>query len=121
MSGGPLLRYRVMAYVVGIGLVLLVVVGMPLKYIWDIDVVVAVVGPVHGFAYMVYLLAVLDLVRTHRFTVLRFLVMIGAGLVPFAAFLVEQRVTRWAARPDGAGQDSSTKLGVPPEMGDARR
>ena len=50
-----LLFYRVLAYVVGVGLIILVLVGVPLKYLADSPGVVAVVGPMHGFLYMVYL------------------------------------------------------------------
>ena len=35
-----LLRYRFMAYLVGTLLIVLVCIGMPLKYIWDNDSVV---------------------------------------------------------------------------------
>ncbi|BCB81911.1 hypothetical protein Pflav_083210 [Phytohabitans flavus] len=64
--GGALQRYRAIAYVVGVVLILLVVVGMPLKYIWDEPAVVETVGPAHGFLYMIYLVAVFDLARRTR-------------------------------------------------------
>ncbi|HWG73065.1 MAG TPA: DUF3817 domain-containing protein [Acidimicrobiales bacterium] len=91
---GALLRYRVMAYVVGVGLIVLVFVGMPLQYGAGTKAVVAVVGPVHGFLYIVYLVAALDLARRARFTILEMLAMIGAGLLPGLAFVIERRVTR---------------------------
>ena len=40
-----LTRYRVIAYVVGVVLIVLVVIGMPLKYLADQPVVVETVGP----------------------------------------------------------------------------
>src|ERR1035438_10496023 len=49
-----LVRYRVMAYVVGVGLLVLVLVGVPLQYAAGKPAVVQVVGPVHGFLYLVY-------------------------------------------------------------------
>ncbi|MGH2601994.1 MAG: DUF3817 domain-containing protein, partial [Dehalococcoidia bacterium] len=58
-----LARYRVIAYVVGVFLIVLVCVGMPLKYLADQPVVVSVVGPLHGFCYMVYLAFSADLAR----------------------------------------------------------
>lgn len=95
MSGlrGALLRYRVMAYIVGVGLIILVFVGMPLQFGAGTKAVVAVVGPVHGFLYIVYLAAALDLARRARFTLLQMLAMIGAGLLPFLAFFIERRVS----------------------------
>jgi len=90
----PFQRYRVLAYGVGVGLVVLVFVGMPLKYAAGVDAVVAVVGPLHGALYVVYLLTVIDVARTRRVSVLLVLAMVGAGLLPFAAFFVERAVAR---------------------------
>ena len=95
---GALARYRVMAYTVGVGLVVLVLVGMPLKYGADIDAVVSVVGPLHGVLYIVYLVSVLDVARTRAVRPLQVVAMIAAGLVPFLAFYVERRVSASAAR-----------------------
>lgn len=90
---GSLLRYRVMAYAVGIGLVVLVLVGMPLQFAAGRPEIVEVVGPIHGFLYIVYLLAAGDLARRLRWRVSRLAPIILAGLVPFLAFWVERRVT----------------------------
>jgi integral membrane protein len=92
--GASLLRYRVMAYVVGTGLATLVFVGVPLQYAAGIPQVDQVVGPVHGFLYIVYLLVAVDLARRARFTLLQMAAMIGAGFIPLLAFVIEHRVTR---------------------------
>ena len=47
-----LVRYRVMAYVVGVLLVVLVLVGMPLKYTWGDGRVVVWTGIPHGWLYI---------------------------------------------------------------------
>jgi integral membrane protein len=91
---GALRRYQVMAYVVGVGLLLLVAVGMPLQYVAGQPIVVQVIGPLHGMAYIVYLVAALDLARRARLSVWQIAAMIGAGLVPLVAFYVERRITR---------------------------
>jgi integral membrane protein len=91
---GALLRYRVMAYLVGTGLIILVFVGIPLQYGASKPGVVMVVGPIHGALYIVYLLAAIDLARRGRFTLLQMAAMIGAGFLPFLAFFIERRVTR---------------------------
>ena len=88
-----LVRYRVMAYAVGIGLVILVLVGMPLRYAAGQPDVVHVVGPLHGFLYIVYLVAAADLVRRLGWPVSQLAPVILSGLVPFLAFYVERRVT----------------------------
>lgn len=87
-------RYRVMAYVVGVGLLVLVGVGVPLQYLASEPAVVSVVGPVHGFLYIVYLLCVADLTRRFRLGLGQVVALVAAGLVPFLAFVVERLMTR---------------------------
>ena len=91
---GALLRYRVMAYIVGIGLLILVFVGVPLQYAANVPQVAQIVGPIHGALYIVYLIAALDLARRARFTLLQMAAMVGAGFLPFLAFVIEARVRR---------------------------
>jgi len=91
---GALLRYRVMAYVVGIGLAILVFVGIPLQYGANSPGVVKVVGPIHGALYIVYLIAAVDLARRARFGLLQLAAMAAAGFVPLLAFVVERQVVR---------------------------
>ncbi len=88
-----LLRYRVMAFIVGTGLATLVFVGVPLQYAAGVPQVDEIVGPIHGFLYIVYLLVAVDLARRARFTLLQMAAMIGAGFVPLLAFVIEHRVT----------------------------
>jgi integral membrane protein len=91
---GSLRRYRVMATIVGVGLAVLCFVGLPLQYAAGIPQIDGIVGPIHGFFYIVYLVTALDLARRCRFSLPDLLMMVGAGLVPLMAFVVERRVTR---------------------------
>jgi integral membrane protein len=91
---GALIRYRVMAYVVGVLLLVLVGVAMPLKYLADSPGLVAVVGTAHGFLYLVYLAAALHLAWTARWPIPRTLLVMLAGTVPFLSFVAERYVTR---------------------------
>ena len=88
-----LTRYRVMAYVVGVMLVVLVFVAVPLNYLADVPEVSAVVSPIHGFLYIVYLLAAFDLALKARFTAKGTVLVLLAGVVPFVSFWAERRVT----------------------------
>jgi len=91
---GALVRYRIMAFVVGVGLVLLVFVGMPLQFAAHQKVVVQVVGTVHGYLYLLYLVLSADLARRAHWRIGRILAVVAAGFVPFLAFVVEHRVYR---------------------------
>jgi integral membrane protein len=90
-----LIRFRVMAYVTGVLLLVLVLVAMPLKYIWHSDTAVAVVGPIHGFLYMVYLVTAFDLAVRRKWRFGRTLLVLLAGTVPIMSFVMERKVTGW--------------------------
>jgi integral membrane protein len=98
----PLIRYRLLAWIVGVGLVVLVFVGVPLQIWGDNLAVVDVVGPLHGFLYIVYLMVAFDLALRRRWPIWKALLVLGAGTVPLLSFIVERWVTRhdreWQAR-----------------------
>ncbi len=87
-------RYRVIAYVVGVLLLVLVCVAMPLKYLGDQPALVATVGPLHGFCYMVYLVLAFDLGRRANWGLGRMFLFLVAGTIPVMSFLAERRATR---------------------------
>ncbi len=88
-------RYRVMAYVTGV-MLLVLVVEMLLKYVLDApESVVRWIEWVpfaHGWIYVVYLVTVLDLWSKMRWGLGRLVVMVLGGVVPVMSFLVERRV-----------------------------
>ncbi len=88
-----LTRYRVMANVVGVVLLVLVLVAIPLRYAAGIPEVSKTVSPVHGFCYLIYLGLTVDLSRRVGWTVRRTVLVMLAGTVPFLSFFVERRMT----------------------------
>jgi integral membrane protein len=92
---GALLRYRVLAYTVGTGLVILVCVGVPLQVWGHSDGVAAVVGILHGWLFIVYLLLTFDLARRAGWRLTRVVLVGLAGTIPFLSFYAERKVTGW--------------------------
>lgn len=93
-----LTAFRVLANVVGV-MLLLLVTSMVVKYGFDEPGLVAVVSPIHGFVYFVYLVVALVLGRRLGWRPLRILLVLLAGTVPFLSFVVERRVTRELTAP----------------------
>ena len=89
-----LIRYRIMAYTVGVLLVVLVCVGVPLKYIGHNDTVVIWTGIPHGWLYMLLLITAFDLGRRARWTWRRLLLIALAGTIPFLSFVAERSATK---------------------------
>lgn len=89
-----LLRYRVMAYLVGTLLVVLTLVGLPLKYVYGDDRVVTWTGIPHGWLYMILIITAVDLGRRAGWSWRRLLLIALAGTVPFLSFVAERSATQ---------------------------
>ncbi|MBN0047791.1 DUF3817 domain-containing protein [Streptomyces actuosus] len=95
MKKSVLTRYRVMAYVTGVLLVLLTL-GVIAKYLLDVngaDGFTSVVGIAHGWLYVIYLIFAFDLGSKAKWPVKKQLWVLLAGTIPTAAFFVERRVS----------------------------
>lgn len=91
---GALLRYRVLAFIVGVLLIVLFGVGIPLQFAAGHNGVDAVVGVVHGvFFFPLYILATADLARRVRMHPVQLVLTAAAGAVPIASFYAEHRTT----------------------------
>jgi len=96
-----LTRYRVMANLVGVLLIVLVLVGVPLKYLaipgtgpqevgeW----ITTYLGVAHGWLYMVFLVAAALLARQARWSIPFTVGTLLLGTVPVASFVAERRAT----------------------------
>lgn len=97
-----LIRYRIMANIIGVFLIVLICIGVPLKYLAtpggglqsvgnDITIVV---GTAHGFLYMIFLVIAADLARRARFPLLFAALTLVLGTIPFLSFLGEHNATK---------------------------
>jgi integral membrane protein len=113
---GALLRFRVIAWIVGVFLLLLTV-GVVARYSdwlgFRTDVISRTVSPIHGFGYMLYLAAGVDLAFRVRWPVGRTLLVLLAGTVPFLSFVAERSVTREVTGRIAADETSRAAGGRP--------
>jgi integral membrane protein len=87
------LRYRVMAYVTGVVLIVLCFAGIPLQVAGH-PAVANNVGVVHGILYIIYLINAYILARKLSLAPGQTVILLLAGTVPVMTFIVE----RWATR-----------------------
>jgi integral membrane protein len=97
----PLKAYRVMATVVGILLVVLILVGVPLKYLLEEGTgaqelgewITTNLGVAHGWLYMIFLFAAFWLSRRAEWDIPFTAVTLACGTVPVLSFWAEHRAT----------------------------
>ncbi|MFF4404450.1 DUF3817 domain-containing protein [Streptomyces sp. NPDC001262] len=96
MKKNVLTRYRVMAYVTGVLLVLLTL-GVIAKYLLTVDGAsgfVSIVGIAHGWLYVLYLVLAFDMGSKAKWPFGKLVWVLIAGTIPTAAFFVERKVSR---------------------------
>ena len=116
---GVVLRYRVMAYITGVVLVILCFVGIPLQVFANNDVVVNDVGTLHGILYIIYLVTAFMMTRMVGMKVASAgtLIVLLAGTIPILTFVVERWVTRTYINPALAAASASAAGGSGPGTG----
>jgi len=94
---GALARFRLMAILCGVNLLLLIFGYMPAKHIFDLVSThqwMVFIPVAHGYLYIVYILAALQIGVQKKMPILTILALIAAGTVPFASFIAERRVVK---------------------------
>jgi integral membrane protein len=87
--------YRVLAWITGVLLVILVFVGLPLKYLADVPAVDAIVGVAHGvFFFPAYVVSTLVVGYRRGWSIIKILVVAACGVIPFGSFVAEHRIVQ---------------------------
>ena len=85
-------RFEVMAFVVGVGLLILCV-EVVLNYGFH-SKALAWWSPIHGVLYLLYVVSTADLGMRVRWSLRRMVGVMLAGVVPFFSFVMERKVAR---------------------------
>ena len=101
--------YRLMAYVTGTMLVLLVFVCVPLRYLGHDAGPAEVVGAAHGVLYIIYVVVAFAMTRLVRMRTASIgtIIVLLAGILPVLTFVVERWVTRAYIAPALAADGSA--------------
>lgn len=97
-----LIRYRVMANVVGVLLIVLVLIGLPLHYLFPAgstpeaigDWISQYLGVAHGWLYMIFLIMAFILSRKAKWDPAFTIVTLLCGTIPILSFWAEHRATK---------------------------
>ena len=101
--------YRTMAYVTGTMLCILVFVCIPVQ-VWGHNATPAnIVGTMHGFLYIVYIVVAFAMTRAVRMKIASpaTIIVLLAGTIPVLTFVVERWVSRTYIAPALAGRAPS--------------
>jgi integral membrane protein len=88
-------RLRLYAFLEGVSLLVLVFIGMPMKYFLDNHAIVRSVGPVHGALFLLFLFGALTVgvEQKWKFTQTTWKVIL-ASFIPFGTFYIDHILLR---------------------------
>ncbi len=90
----PIGRLRVMGWIEGFTLIILLGVAVPLKRLFDQPELVSIIGPIHGATFIAYLTLASSSVFGGGWSGREVLRVLGASMMPFGTFLNEGMLKR---------------------------
>lgn len=103
------LRYRVMAFITGVLIIVVVFAGIPLQIWGHNNIITGPVATVHGFLYIVYIVVAYMLATRLRMKPWPTVILLLAGTIPVMTFVVERWMTRTYINPALRETDSSAQ------------
>jgi integral membrane protein len=85
-------NFRILGYIEGISLLLLLFFAMPLKYLADVPEAVSIVGMTHGVLFTAYALLALLLLEELGWGYAKLLFALLVASIPFGPFIFERQL-----------------------------
>ncbi|MGH3278662.1 MAG: DUF3817 domain-containing protein [Trebonia sp.] len=98
------LRYRVMAYITGVLIIVVCFAGIPLQVAAHNTFIVNDIGTLHGFLYIVYVIVAYLLAQKLKMKLGPTVLLLLAGTIPVMTFFVERWMMRTYIAPALAGE-----------------
>jgi len=91
----PLGRLRIIAFLEGISLLVLILIAVPMKYAFKNPVGSEVMGPIHGALFLLFVFSALSVGVEQRwkFRTTTWKVLL-ACVIPFGTFYIDQKILR---------------------------
>jgi integral membrane protein len=103
------LRYRVMAYITGVLIIVVCFAGIPLQVAAHNTFIVNDIGTVHGFLYIVYIIFAYILAQKLKMKLGPTLLLLLAGTVPIMTFFVERWMMKTYIAPALAAESAPSE------------
>jgi integral membrane protein len=87
-------RLRIIAFLEGISFLILLFIAMPLKYFMHQPLAVRHVGMAHGVLFLLFLVAVLNVMIVKKWSIVKGLIAVAASLLPFGTFVLDAKMLR---------------------------
>lgn len=85
-------RLRIVAFLEGLSFILLVCIGMPLKYYGGYTHATQELGMAHGFLFILYLILAVPVLIQYKWSIITSMLVLLASLFPLGTFIAEYKL-----------------------------
>ncbi|KWW15465.1 MULTISPECIES: DUF3817 domain-containing protein [Peribacillus] len=86
--------FRFITIIEGISYVLLLAIGMPIKYILNIGEATLILGSIHGFLFVVFGLLLLYVSLQSKWSFVKMALIFIVSFIPFGNFVIDRKVLK---------------------------
>ncbi len=83
--------FRIVSYLEGISYLLLLFIGVPLKYFGGNEILVKTLGMPHGLLFIAYILLAFFIKPEYKWSNREFVLILIASVIPFGTFYVDRK------------------------------
>ncbi|MFY0758281.1 DUF3817 domain-containing protein [Metabacillus dongyingensis] len=94
MLQSPIGRFRLMGFIEGASLLILLFIAMPLKHLAGIPMAVTIVGSLHGFFFITYLLIIAYTTYKIRWSFAWVFSAVAVAFIPFGNMILDARLKK---------------------------
>jgi len=94
MLNSPIGKFRLMGFIEGLSLLVLLFIAMPLKYFADLPEIVTLVGSLHGFFFVLYVITIAYVTFKIRWSFMWAISAFVVAFIPFGNLILDARLRR---------------------------
>lgn len=85
-------NFRIINTVEGYSYLILLFIAMPMKYLMDIAIATKIVGSIHGFLFILFMVLLALAWRDVKWSAKESVIFFVASLIPFGTFFTKKRI-----------------------------
>ena len=86
--------FRIIGFLEGLSYLLLILIAVPVKYIFNSPSMVKYLGMPHGILFIMYLLASVIMKKNNKWVENNFILVLIASIIPFGTFVVDYKLKK---------------------------
>ena len=94
MNYSSLKIFRIIAFLEGMSYILLLFIGVPLKYIGHNEIMVKILGMPHGVLFVLYIMLALYQKKNMKWDIKDMFIILIGSIIPFGTFYIDKKYLR---------------------------